>query len=321
MHPLCQQVLRDGSLCCDLAMTGEMHCQPHLFAQQRQSKFGDSIMRAVQYYLPDGQCCGVSAKKKRCLAKCKDPKQMHSCWYCDAHVKMFKEQVEELVGLQAADQSPVLENDEVQKDGEVQHHPEEAHSLGDLFDDGRSDVVDSDDFDFVDCDGDSPMVEGSDREDDEEEDSVLVVSSASFGPTYCSVSHSSKYSTVRCQAVSMLSGYQCAVVQIVHQSAADQCWHCPAHDGSSVRTVGGTDDEIRVPLSDAPDAELDSCIAATGSMLLQGSDEGTAPPSVVAEGGAKKHGVQQGNDCHCPCKHVSVMSIYSFLSFHHPWIH
>ena len=323
MHPLCQQVLRDGSLCCDLAMTGEMHCQPHLLAQQRQSKFGDSIMRAVQYYLPDGQCCGVSAKKKRCLAKCKDPKQMHSCWYCDAHVKMFKEQVEELVGLQAVDQSPVLENHEVQKDGEVQHHPEEAHSLGDLSDDGRSDVVDSDDLDFVDCDGDSPMVEGSDREDDEEEeeDSVLVVSSASFGPTYCSVSHSSKYSTVRCQAVSMLSGYQCAVVQIVHQSAADQCWHCPAHDGSSVRTVGGTDDEIRVPLSDAPDAELDSCVAATGSMLLQGSDEGTVPPSVVAEGGVKKHGVQQGNDCHCPCKHVSVMSIHSFLSFHHPLIH
>lgn len=295
MHPLCQQVLKDGSLCCDLAATGEMHCQPHLLAQQRQSKFGDNIMRAVQYYLPDGQCCGMSVKKKRCLAKCKDPKQMHSRWYCDAHVKMFKEQVEELIALQAAEQSPAVQEEDVQVDDEEEQQQQQPDDdPADISDDGRSDAVNSDDLDFVDCDGDSPMVEDSDGEEEEEEEAV-VDSSVSSGPPLSSVSHPSKYSIVRCQAMSMLSGSQCAIIQIVHRSAADQCWHCPAHDSSSDR-VGGTactDDEMIASLSDAHDADL---VVATGSMLLQQrSEERAVSPPVVAEECVKKNGVQQGN--------------------------
>jgi len=317
-------VLNDGSLCCDLAAAGEMHCESHLRAQQRQSKFGDSIMKAVQYHLPDGQCCGINVKKQRCKAKCKDPQQMGSCWYCDAHVDMFKKEVEELILLQKEDHDAVREDghdavredghDAVREDGhdaarEDGHEAaredghdaarEDGHDAAreedydaaseflpaddplDISDDGGSN---SDDFDFVDCYGDSPM---GDSDSDGETGWLQPSDHHPSGPASVSNALSSRYSTVRCQAVSKLTGSQCASMRIVNYSAIGQCWYCPAHDGS-IRLDIYDEMVVTKPVFDAPDIDLDRCVEATGSILL--FEEVAAPPMVPEETAIKVGG-------------------------------
>jgi len=86
LHPLCQQVLQDGSVCAELGAENSAFCAEHVVAQAPLVANIDELLlyRAAER---DGQCCGRAKKSnQRCKAKCQvEPAPLY--WYCLGHLE------------------------------------------------------------------------------------------------------------------------------------------------------------------------------------------------------------------------------------------
>lgn len=92
-HGLCQTVLLSGDVCPSLAVACSPFCLKHSGKNAKKIK-----------PVSDGQCCGVTKKKKRCLQKSPGLKLPGSAWYCHDHTDQAKKVDED--GKLSDDDSP-----------------------------------------------------------------------------------------------------------------------------------------------------------------------------------------------------------------------